>query len=156
MTVTNFLLNLTVKEFWQLANIWWCYGQELGVLFFLTHGVVLECIRLRRSESRPYLDSFTKAKFNAAAGFGGTYVEYQSWLELDAVDCGCAAQTVRLWQDLSLAAQHTAPTDIAQTTLITGRVSQEGKKIGRVRSLYLCETAVAKFFKSTLRFEKLF
>ena len=37
--VTNFLLNFTVKEFWKSANIWWSYGQELGVLFFLTHGV---------------------------------------------------------------------------------------------------------------------
>ena len=37
--VTNFLLRLTVKEFWKSANIWWRYGQELGVLFFLTHGV---------------------------------------------------------------------------------------------------------------------
>ena len=38
--VTNFLLSLTVKVFWKSANIWWSYGQELGVLFFLTHGVV--------------------------------------------------------------------------------------------------------------------
>jgi len=37
--VTNFLLNLTVKEFWKSVNIWWSYGQELGVLFFLTHSV---------------------------------------------------------------------------------------------------------------------
>ena len=29
----------SVKEFWKSANIWWSYGQELGVLFFLTHGV---------------------------------------------------------------------------------------------------------------------
>jgi len=32
--VTNFLLSLTVKEFWKSVNIWWSYGQELGVLFF--------------------------------------------------------------------------------------------------------------------------
>jgi len=32
--VTNCLLSLTVKEFWKSANIWWSYGQELGVLFF--------------------------------------------------------------------------------------------------------------------------
>jgi len=37
--VTNFLLSLTVKEFWKSVNILWSYGQELGVLFFLTHGV---------------------------------------------------------------------------------------------------------------------
>ena len=37
--VTNFLLSLTVKEFWKSVNIWWSYGQELGVLFFLTHSV---------------------------------------------------------------------------------------------------------------------
>jgi len=38
--VANFLLSLTVKEFWKSVNIWWSYGQELGVLFFLTHSVV--------------------------------------------------------------------------------------------------------------------
>ena len=32
--VTNFQLSLTVKELWKSANIWWSYGQELGVLFF--------------------------------------------------------------------------------------------------------------------------
>ena len=32
--VTNFLLSLTVKEFWKSVNIWWSYGQELVVLFF--------------------------------------------------------------------------------------------------------------------------
>jgi len=32
--VTNFLLSLKVKEFWKSVNIWWSYGQELGVLFF--------------------------------------------------------------------------------------------------------------------------
>ena len=40
MTVTNFLLSLTVKEFRKSVNLWWSYGQELGVLFFfLTHSV---------------------------------------------------------------------------------------------------------------------
>jgi len=39
--VTNFLLSLTVKEFWKSVNIWWSYGQELlGVSFFLTHSVL--------------------------------------------------------------------------------------------------------------------
>ena len=89
-TESNSETILTTGQY--LVMLW----ARVRCLVFLTHGVVLECIRLRRSESRPYLDSFTKAKFNAAAGFGGTYVEYQSWLELDAVDCGCAAQTVRL------------------------------------------------------------
>jgi len=32
--VTNFLLSLTVKKIWKSVNIWWSYGQELGVLFF--------------------------------------------------------------------------------------------------------------------------
>jgi len=32
--VTNFLLSLTVKEFWKSVNIWRSYGQELSVLFF--------------------------------------------------------------------------------------------------------------------------
>jgi len=32
--VTNFLLSLTVTEFWKSVNIWWSYGQEFGVLFF--------------------------------------------------------------------------------------------------------------------------
>ena len=45
--VTNFLLSLTVKEFWKSVNIWWSYGQELGVLFFLTHSVVHACGRRR-------------------------------------------------------------------------------------------------------------
>jgi len=39
--VTNFLLSLTVKEFWKSVNTLWSYGQELGVLFFLTHSVDL-------------------------------------------------------------------------------------------------------------------
>ena len=32
--VTNSLLNLTLKEFLKSVNIWWSYGQEIGVLFF--------------------------------------------------------------------------------------------------------------------------
>ena len=32
--VTNFLLSLTVIKFWKSVNIWWSFGQELGVLFF--------------------------------------------------------------------------------------------------------------------------
>jgi len=32
-SLQNFLLSLTVKEFWKSSNIW-SYGQELGVLFF--------------------------------------------------------------------------------------------------------------------------
>ena len=43
--VTNLLLSLTVKEFWKLVNIWWSCGQELGILFFLTHSVVCEYCR---------------------------------------------------------------------------------------------------------------
>ena len=39
--VTNFLLNLSLKEFWKSVNIWWSYGQEFGVLFFLRHSVVI-------------------------------------------------------------------------------------------------------------------
>ena len=38
--VTNFLLSLTVKEFWKSVNIWWSYRQQLGVSFFLIHSVV--------------------------------------------------------------------------------------------------------------------
>jgi len=38
--VTNFLLSLTVKEFLKIGQyLVKLYGQELGVLFFLTHGV---------------------------------------------------------------------------------------------------------------------
>jgi len=37
--VTNFLLSTTVKEFLKSVHIWRSYGQEFGVLFFLTHGV---------------------------------------------------------------------------------------------------------------------
>jgi len=36
----KFLMSVTVKEFWKSFNIWQSYGEELGVLFFLTHGVV--------------------------------------------------------------------------------------------------------------------
>ena len=36
--VANFLLSVTVKEFWKLVNIWQSYGQQFGVLFFSTHG----------------------------------------------------------------------------------------------------------------------
>ena len=32
--VTNFLLSLTLKEFWKSVNIWWSHGKEFGVLFF--------------------------------------------------------------------------------------------------------------------------
>jgi len=50
--VTNFLLNQTVKEFWKSVNIWWSYGQELGVLFFgltvyIFHKVVSDMLKLR-------------------------------------------------------------------------------------------------------------
>jgi len=48
--VINFLLSLTVKEFWKSVNIWWSYGQELGVLFFLTHSVNLFKTQSHRSE----------------------------------------------------------------------------------------------------------
>jgi len=34
VTVTNFLLSLTVKEFWKSANTWRSYAQEYSVLFF--------------------------------------------------------------------------------------------------------------------------
>jgi len=34
MIITNFLLSLTVKEFWKSINIWWSYEQEYSVLFF--------------------------------------------------------------------------------------------------------------------------
>ena len=30
----KFLTESTVKKFWKSVNIWWSYGQELGVLFF--------------------------------------------------------------------------------------------------------------------------
>jgi len=32
--IANFLLSVTVKEFWKLINTWRSYGQEFGVLFF--------------------------------------------------------------------------------------------------------------------------
>jgi len=37
--VANLLLSPLVKKFWKSGNSWWNYGQEFGVLFFLTHGV---------------------------------------------------------------------------------------------------------------------
>jgi len=41
IVIANFLLNVTVKELCKSVNIWRSYGQEFGVLFFLTHSV--EC-----------------------------------------------------------------------------------------------------------------
>jgi len=38
--VANLLLSPLVKKIWKSDNSWWSYGQEFGVLFFLTHGVV--------------------------------------------------------------------------------------------------------------------
>ena len=35
----NLLLSRLVKKFWKSVNSLWSYGQEFGVLFFLTHGV---------------------------------------------------------------------------------------------------------------------
>ena len=32
--IANFLMSITVKEFWKSVNIWRSYGQEFGVLFF--------------------------------------------------------------------------------------------------------------------------
>ena len=37
--VANLLPSPLVKKFWKSGNSWWNYGQEFGVLFFLTHGV---------------------------------------------------------------------------------------------------------------------
>jgi len=37
--IANFLLSVTVKEFWKSVIIWRSYGQEFGVLFLLDHGV---------------------------------------------------------------------------------------------------------------------
>ena len=39
--VTNFLLSLSLKEFWKSVNIWWSYGQEFGVLFFETQCTII-------------------------------------------------------------------------------------------------------------------
>jgi len=33
--IANFLLSVTVKEFWKSVIIWQSYGQEFGVLFFI-------------------------------------------------------------------------------------------------------------------------
>ena len=35
----NLLLSPLVKKNWKSDNSWWSYGQEFGVLFFLTHCV---------------------------------------------------------------------------------------------------------------------
>ena len=39
--IAHLLLSVSVKEFWKLVNIWRRYGQQFGVLFFLTHDVHL-------------------------------------------------------------------------------------------------------------------
>ena len=33
--IANFLLSVTVKEFWKSVIVWRSYGQEFGVLFFI-------------------------------------------------------------------------------------------------------------------------
>jgi len=38
----NLLPTLAVKNFWKSINIWWSYGQEFSVCFFLTHSVGLD------------------------------------------------------------------------------------------------------------------
>ena len=59
--IANFLLSVTVKEFWKSVIIWRSYGQEFGVLFFMDHGVdvinriaVLCFISRRRREIYQY------------------------------------------------------------------------------------------------------
>jgi len=37
--IANFLLSLTVTEFFKSVNIWRSYGHDYDVLFFLTHSV---------------------------------------------------------------------------------------------------------------------
>ena len=60
MTVTNFLVSRTVKEFWKSVNIWWSYGQQLGVLFFdsqcssLYHVTDCESVHTRGHNLRLY------------------------------------------------------------------------------------------------------
>jgi len=39
--ITNLLPSQLVKKLWKSGISWWSYGQEFGVLFFSTHGVVL-------------------------------------------------------------------------------------------------------------------
>ena len=43
--VANLPSSRLLKKIWKSVNIWWSYGQEFGVLFFLTHGVYWFIVR---------------------------------------------------------------------------------------------------------------
>ena len=64
--VTNFLLSLTVKEFWKSDNIWWSYGQELGVLCFFWLTVYDEKATDQRLQDP--VKRFKVNVFNASSG----------------------------------------------------------------------------------------
>jgi len=50
--VTNLPLSLTVKELWKSVNIWWSYGQEIGVLFFDSRCIMPSVSACRNSACR--------------------------------------------------------------------------------------------------------
>ena len=54
--VANLLSSRLVKKIRKSDNSWWSYGQEWGVLFFLTHGIAIRgCLSLSVLFSNPDL-----------------------------------------------------------------------------------------------------
>jgi len=71
--VTNFLLNLTLKEFRKSVNIWGSYGQEFGVLFLRhsdRHRLGTLSPRGRRDDMTPADGSTTFAADLRPSAFG--------------------------------------------------------------------------------------
>ena len=88
--VTNFLLSLTVKEFWTSVNIWWSYGQEL-VVFFDSQCITASLYKqqkVKRKESKGQ-DLGAQCSLNTVLHsfvnirdwrkLPGTSVKYQQW-----------------------------------------------------------------------------
>ena len=65
-----------MKEFWKSINIWQRYGQEFGVLFFLTHGVYVPFTNFygQRCKSKTYFDLFNPLRKPSA------------WLYIQTID----------------------------------------------------------------------
>ena len=88
MTVTNFLLSLTVKEFWKSVNIWWSYGQELGVLFFDSRCIISDYFLQTACEDM--LQQICHGLFNATLNYNKNTI----WIDFNFL---CEHLVVKLW-----------------------------------------------------------
>ena len=98
--VTNFLLSLTVKEFWKSDNIWCSYGQELGVLFFLTHSVVhvRQHVRLKDSdEKRKWNGTWSVVVWTASLNEQTPWTASSAGRYSDASSSHCKHCTLHCW-----------------------------------------------------------